>query len=282
MPHMSSISLGHFRLVGILVGLLWAAAASAQTPAPFAYWQNSSGVVLAPLGGPIPDWRVALGAGVASLPLYEGSDRYYVTPVPAFDIRYRDIAFLSSGDGVGVNLLRGETYRAGVAVAYDLGRSPHLNNSLNGLGFVEAAPEAKLFAEAAFLPFVVTADLRRAIGGNQGVIGDLGAYMPVIGTEELVVFLGPSVSLANQRYMQSYFGVTDVQSAESRQHFPIYSPDGGLKNVAFGVTTIYHFTDHWFVDGDLAWERLLDTAANSPIVEIRTQLSLSLIVGYEF
>lgn len=86
--------------LGLLIILFWAAAASAQTPAPFAYWQNAAGIVLAPLGGPIPDWRATVGGGVAAMPLYEGADHYKLEPAPAFDIRYSDIAFLSSGDGL--------------------------------------------------------------------------------------------------------------------------------------------------------------------------------------
>jgi len=46
-------------------------------------------------------------------------DSYRTVPSPAFDIRYKDLLFLSDGDGLGVNLLRGETYRAGVALGYD-------------------------------------------------------------------------------------------------------------------------------------------------------------------
>ena len=267
---------------GLVGGLLCGAVASAQTPSPFNHWQNSSGIVLAPMAGPIPEWRVDAGMGAAALPLYEGSSHYHLVPAPAFDIRYRDIAFLSTGDGLGVNLLRGDTYRAGVALGYDLGRNAHLSGRLNGLGNVEAAPEARVFAEMAVLPFIVNFDLRRAIGGHEGVIGDFGAYMPVIGREDLVVFIGPSLTLANGRYMQSYFGVSTAQAAGSTAHFPVYHAEGGLKNFGFGVSAIYHLTEHLFLDSDMTLERLLDSAANSPIVQEKTQLGVSVVLGYEF
>jgi outer membrane scaffolding protein for murein synthesis (MipA/OmpV family) len=275
-------SSGYRWLALLLVVLLWSGAAAAQTPSPFNYWQNAAGIVLAPLGGPVPEWRATLGFGVAELPLYEGSSHYRTTPAPAFDIRYKDIAFLSSGDGLGVNLLRGETYRAGIALGYDLGRNAHLSGRLNGLGNVEAAPEARLFAEAAFLPFVFTADLRHAIGGHEGVIGDVGLYLPVVGRKELVVFVGPSASFANGRYMQAYFGIDSAQAASSTAGLPAYRAQGGVKNVGFGASAIYYFTEKWFLDADLALERLVDSAANSPIVQDKNQLGLSLIIGYAF
>jgi outer membrane scaffolding protein for murein synthesis (MipA/OmpV family) len=262
--------------------LLATCAVSAQTPSPFPTWQNAAGIVLAPLGGPIPEWRVSLGGGFAVVPRYEGADKDKLVPAPAIDIRYRDIAFLSTGDGVGVNLVRGDTYRAGVAVGYDTGRDEHLAGRLNGLGNVGAAPEPRLFAEVALLPVVISANVRRAIGGHDGVIGDLGAYVPVIGNADLVVFVGPSLTFANRRYMDAYFGIDTAQALGSAAHLPFYQAHGGVKSAAFGASAIYHITEHWFVDGGIAWERLVDSAGNSPIVQDRDQLGLSVVMGYQF
>jgi outer membrane scaffolding protein for murein synthesis (MipA/OmpV family) len=262
----------------ILIG----AAASAQTPSPFPYWQDAAGIVLSPMAGPIPDWRVTVGGGAAVIPLYEVADHYRIVPSPAFDIRYRDIAFVSSGDGLGVNLLRGDTYRAGIAVGYDVGRNAHLSGRLNGLGNVGAAPEVRLFGELAILPFIASADLRRALGGHDGVIGDLGLYLPVVGQENLVVFVGPTITFANERYMNAYFGVDTAQAQGSSAHFPVYRANGGLKSAGFGVTTVYHFAENWFLNADLAFERLADSAGNSPIVQDRNQFGISIVAGYEF
>lgn len=265
-------------LFGLL--LLSTIPAAAQTPSPLAYWQNDAGIVLKPLGGPLPEWSVNVGAGIDFQPLYEGSGRYRILPAPVFDIRYRDIAFLSTGEGLGVNLLRGKTYRAGIAISYDLGRDQHVTGRLNGIGSVGPAPEAKLFAEVAVLPFVIAANIRRGIGGHDGWIGDLGVYMPIVGTKELAVFLGPAVTYADDRYMRSYFSINQVQAAHSG--LPLYHATGGVKNVNFGLSAIYHFTDKWFLDADFGVERLLGSAAGSPIVESRYQFGSTIILGYEF
>jgi len=270
------------RVAIVLAGLLWAGLAAAQTPSPFNYWQNAAGIVLAPLGGPIPEWRASVGIGVAALPRYEGSNQYRAVPAPSFDIRYKDIAFASSGDGVGVNILHGQTYRAGIAVGYDLGRDEDLSGRLRGIGNVEAAPELRLFAEGVVLPFVLTADLRRALGGHEGLIGDLGAYVPVVGREDLIVFVGPSATFADDRYMQAYFGISTAQAEASAEHFPIYRAEAGFKNFGIGAAAIYYITDQWFLDGDLSFERLVDSAGNSPIVQNRNQFAAAVVVGYQF
>jgi len=269
-------------VAGVIAAGLCGASASAQTPSPFTHWQNAAGVVLAPLGGPVPEWRITAGGGAAFIPRYEGSNHYRLEPAPAFDIRWRDIAFLSSGDGLGVNILRGDTYRAGIAVGYDLGRDQHLAGRLNGIGNVDAAPEARLFADIALLPFVLDFNIRRAIGGHDGVVGDFGAYLPVVGTQELVVFVGPSVTFGNRRYMQAYFGISTAQAMGSNAHFPVYRAGAGLKSYGVGADAIYHITERLFIDTDIALERLADSAGNSPIVQDRNQLGLSVILGYEF
>jgi outer membrane scaffolding protein for murein synthesis (MipA/OmpV family) len=269
------------RLV-LLAALLWTGVAAAQTPSPFTTWQNAAGIVLAPLGGPVPDWRVTLGGGAVYMPLYEGADHYHLQPAPAIDIRYKDIAFASIGDGIGVNLLSGDYYRAGIAVGYDVGRDQHLAGRLNGLGNIGTAAEPRLFVEYSILPAVLTADLRRGIGGHEGVIGDLGAYMPVVGNETLVVFVGPQVTFANQRYMQSYFGVSTAQALSSRAGLPAYRANGGLKDVMFGATAIYRLTQDWLIDAGVSYERILGSATNSPIVQDPTQLGISVILAYDF
>src|SRR5260221_9247385 len=162
-----------------LISTLAASPLAAQTPSPLANWQYSAGEVLAPLGGPVPEWRIILGGGAEMQPIYEGSQRYSALPSVVFDVRYKDIAFLSDGEGVGVNVLRGPTYRAGLAIAYDLGRNHHVQHRLAGLGNINPAPEAKLFAEYFLPPFVYTFDLRKGIGGSYFGLFFISLFEPV-------------------------------------------------------------------------------------------------------
>src|SRR5690348_11193168 len=92
----------------VLLLVTAAAGAHAQTPSPTQEWQYSSGVLLQKMYEPErPTWQTVLGAGVDVQPLYPGARPYHVMPAPVFDIRYRDLAFLSVGAGLGVNVLRG-------------------------------------------------------------------------------------------------------------------------------------------------------------------------------
>lgn len=277
------------RIVVVGLAALWCAAASAQTPSPFPYWANAGGVVMRPLAGPPPEWETVIGGGFVVMPAYEGSHTYRPLPAPEIDIRYYDLAFISSGDGIGVNLLHGQNYRAGVAISYDVGRQHDYSSRLAGTGNISPTPEMKLFAEAYFKPFgdalplpiAVTSDVRQAAIGHQGMIGDLGVYMPIAGNKTFDVFIGPSVTFADREYMQSYFGISAAQAAPQSAFAP-YTAHGGLKDASFGVSADYRFTDHWALHGDLGFERLMDSAGNSPIVEARSQLGTAVTLGYTF
>ncbi len=263
---------------GIAV-LLFAAQASAQSSAPLADWQNAPGIVLRPLGGAMPDWDFTVGMGVASLPAYEGSNSNRLAPAPEFDVRYKDIAFASMGEGIGVNILRGATYRAGVAMTYDMGREHNAATRLSGTGNVDPALEPKLFGEIAFLPVIFHADIRARVTGQSGVIGDLSAYMPVVANETLQVFVGPSVTFADDNYMNTYFGISP-QHAQPQSMFRPYTANGGIKNVNLGVSAFYHFDKNWFVSASAGIEKLLGSAASSPITQTSYQLGAAAVLCY--
>jgi outer membrane scaffolding protein for murein synthesis (MipA/OmpV family) len=253
--------------------------ATAQTPLPFANWQYSTGEVLAPLGGPLPEWRITLGAGAMIQPNFEGARRYELEPSGIIDVRYRDIAFLSDGEGLGVNLFRGRGFRAGIALSYDLGRDSHDDPRLHNLANISPAPEPKIFAQYFLLPMVLTIDLCKGIGGHAGLIGDIGVYVPLPIAHHTYLFLGPSVTAADHRYMKSYFGVDAAEATSSA--LPQFTARGGLKNAAFGqpLFGLLASTGCWLARVPL---KLLGDAAASPIPQTRTQLVLGLDIGYRF
>lgn len=270
-------------VVGICCGgavALAASSASAQT-STFTDWQNSSGIVMRGLGGPVPDWSVTVGGGLAVLPAYEGSNQMRLSPAPVVDVRYKDLAYLSIGEGIGYNVLRGTNYRAGVGLTFDTGREHTAATRLAGTQNIDPAPVAKAFAQYFFVPVVLSADVKQALTSYQGLTADVGAYMPVVGTEKVQIFVGPEVTFADSRYMQAYFGI-NPQNTGPQSHFHNYSADGGLKDAKFGVSGLYHITDAWMIDTDFGVERLLGSATGSPIVQTDWGWSVAATLDYNF
>jgi outer membrane scaffolding protein for murein synthesis (MipA/OmpV family) len=261
-------------------------AACSQTPSPLQEWQYSGGIILARLFEPnLPEWRVITGVAAEVQPIYSGAAADRVQGGPVFDIEYRDIAFLSSGDGLGVNVLRGDHYRVGASIAYDFGRSVRTDyNNLRGMGGIASAPVAKVFASyvlAKKFPLILRVDARQLLGGADGTIGDVGIYMPLPGSSrKFVMFAGPSITLATHHYLQSEFGVTPAQSLASGH--PAFDPHAGMVAEGVGFSATRFVTDHWFVNMDAAISKLKGSPDVSPLTERSTQRALTLTIDYQW
>jgi outer membrane scaffolding protein for murein synthesis (MipA/OmpV family) len=246
-----------------------------QTPSPLQEWQYPGGTILEKLYDPnTQEWRVVLGGAVAAMPRYDGGLSYHVTPGPVIVILYRDIAFASVGEGVGVNLLSGANYRAGVSIGYDLGRKMSDDYAhLHGLGNIDAAPVVKVFGSYVIsksFPLVLRADVRRIVGGADGLLGDLEAFMPLPGSSKtFVMFAGPSMTFSNRQYTQKVFGVSDAQAADTA--YPAYAAHGGTTAYGLGFSASRFLTAHWLINADLAWNHLTGSANDSPITQSTMQ-----------
>lgn len=260
--------------------------ASAQTPSPLGEWQYSVGIPLQKMWQPnIPDWQVRFGAAASFQPRYEGSDRYHVMGGPSIDVRYKDLFFLSSGEGAGVNFAQGQNWRASLAAVYDLGRRAHDDaQELSGLGNINAAPGVKLSGEYVIsqdFPLVLRADIRRYFGGSNGWIGDLGAYMPMPGsTKKFFWFAGPNMQIADSTYMNSWYGVNHTQSVNSG--YQQYHASAGVKAVGFGLSAVWLFDKHWFATADGAFEQLVGSAGNSPVTHRKANGVADISINYRF
>ncbi len=270
----------------VATAALLASGAHAQTPVPLAEWQFSAGIPLEKLFEPeIPKWQVMVGVGASLRPRYDGSQRYHVLAGPTVDIRYRDLFFVSTGEGIGVNLVSTPHWRAGLALTYDFGRRAADDpGHLNGMGNIGFAPEAKIFAEyivSKELPLVIRANIRRALGGSDGWIGDVGAYMPMPGSSETFYwFAGPTMTFADSRYMNAWFGVSPTQAAASG--YRQYDASAGIKSFGAGLSAMWFLDKHWFLTGDAGWAQLMGSARNSPITQKATNLTVDFSVNYLF
>ena len=269
-----------FGAIGVPVRVL------AQTPSPLQEWQYSAGIDLMKMFLPaIPTWQVDVGLAVDDRPIYEGARARRVLGGPVIDIRYQDLAFFSIGEGIGVNLLRGDHYRAGIALGYDLGRRDEQDlTHLSGLGDVGRAPVVRGFGTYVVskeFPLVLRVDVRKIIGGARGWVGDVDAYLPLPGSsEKLVMFAGPSVKFADRLHMQTLFGVVPYQSVDSG--YPVYTAHGGLNSAGFGFSATRFLSKKWLLNIDLAANREFGSAIDSPIVQRKVQTVIAFSVVYRW
>jgi outer membrane scaffolding protein for murein synthesis (MipA/OmpV family) len=259
----------------------------AQTPSPLQEWQYSGGVILARMFQPeMPTFRSVVGLGSELQPAYDGSRAYRVSGGPDVNIYYRDIAFISTGEGIGYNLLHGNHYQLGVSMSYDLGRRESQDKAnLHGMGNIGIAPVAKLYGSWVLskkLPLILRVDARQFIGGAQGAVGDIAIYTPLPGSSKtFVMFAGPSLTLATHHYLQVLYGVTPEQSAASGH--PVYEiVHDGTAAAGIGFSATKFFGPHWLLNVDAAFNEIRGDASRSPVVERIDQRAVAASLNYRF
>lgn len=279
-PLMRQLCLTLLTLLG-----LGAAVARAQTPSPLMEWQYSGGIVLARLFEPnLPRWRTLFGLAATVQPIYDGARAYRLSGGPDFLVYYRDVAFISAGEGVGYNFLRGAHYQFGVALTYDLGRKEESDlANLHGMGDISAAPVAKLYGSVVLsrkFPLILRVDVRQFVGGAQGAVGDAAVYMPLPGSSRrFVMFAGPAITLATRHYMQTLYGVSEQQALASGHPQFLIAHDG-TAGAGVGFSATKFLGKHWLINLDAAISQVRGAPAQSPLIERRTQRALALSFDY--
>jgi outer membrane scaffolding protein for murein synthesis (MipA/OmpV family) len=261
--------------------------AQAQTQSALQEWQYDGGIVLARLFEPnLPEWRIIAGAAADVQPVYDGARAYKVGGGPVININFRDVAFFSTGEGLGYNFLRGDHYQVGIGLTYDLGRDEKLDGAnLNGMGDIKAAPVAKLYGSWVLskkFPMILRVAARQYIGGYQGAVGNASVYLPLPGSSKtFVMFAGPSITMGTAHYLQNMYGVTEQQSLASGH--PEYDfTRAGTSDAGVGFSATKFIGTRWLVNLDTAISQVRGTPARSPLIERKTQRVLALSFEYHF
>ncbi|MFI4954727.1 MAG: MipA/OmpV family protein, partial [Gammaproteobacteria bacterium] len=229
------------------------------------------------------DWEVTIGLAPLIAPEYEGADEYRVIPIPLVDVEYKDTYFFNFYRGLGVNVINTRQIQAGPVMTYRLWQDEDSNPALRGLGDIPGTLELGGFINY-YLPRVrFGADIKQGVNGHRGAIANFSmeAYGKI--GEKIHYAIGPRYAWADQSYMQTYFGIDNSQS--TRSGLDAYFPGAGSKEVGVGGFLAYAFDEHWRISTFGRLTRLLDPAADSPIVKDEgtpTQLTLAFSVGYTF
>lgn len=232
------------------------------------------------------DWQIMAGVGSIYHPDYLGSDDLELQAVPFFSIDYRDRVFLR-GPELGVNVVRpGNGFEAGAMLRYSflISREEDDNDALRGLGDLDGAIEAGVFAEYELGRWSAGLELFRDVSDeHDGSTAELGVgYAVPLGTRA-VLEIEASTAWVDDDYMQAYFGISPAQSVASG--LPDYTAEAGFRSAGLTLGLNYRLTDRWLLANRLAYDRLLGDAADSPIVTddgSRNQTRLMLFLGYRF
>jgi outer membrane protein len=227
---------------------------------------------------PASENHITIGFGGAALPEFQGSDDYFIQPLPVIDIKQGPF-FLRLGDGLGVNVIDTLDFQAGFSVTpvrgYDADKVPEgigkLGTSIGGRGFVSGTVGGVVGTLAVTAPFS---------GDAKGMFTEGEISYPVRVTDRLLVVPGLRATWADKKYLTSYFGVNAEQAAASG--LPQYRPSSGFQDVGATLAIKYRLTDHISFVGSALMTRNLDRVMDSPFTGRKWQPAGILGVAYTF
>lgn len=225
------------------------------------------------------DWDFSIGVIGGFGPKFEGSDEYDFFWSPKAKIAWRDTVILTESS-FRVQFRQGR-FRFGPKIKYEKGRSDDDDNDIKGVGDVDPGFSAGAFVKYKVDGYALTAEARQEFaGGHGGLIGELGGEMLLPDAESPWGKLRAELTLADDSYMDEFFGVNARQSANSG--LQPYDPDGGPKSISLTWQSAYEVWSGWSLGGRIQYIRLLDQAADSPIVDVGSPNGAAVAIGLRY
>jgi outer membrane protein len=285
----------------ILVCLSLSNVGHAQTPA-----QN-----LMPDGS----YDTYLGLGVMLRPSYEGAEKNKRTIVPVMQVQWSNGAFIS-GMSAGWHLSQQPQQDFGPLIMLEPSRTPAgLSNSIEqprnlqnsgissdfagdvGPEFNAAKTSNKLIGLeniqarlliGAFYHYPLSQNLRQTnivlfgAGNDRNGLrlsSDLRYSFPDLPAHHRVT-LSIGLNVINQAYAQSYFGVSDAEARRSLNQS--FQPKAGVKDVHLDAYWNWNLSSSWLLTSKMQLGQLVGSAGDSPLVERRTNFTVSSALAYRF
>ncbi len=115
---------------------------------------------------------------------------------------------------------------------------------------------------------------------ENGTAIHLGAASELYASQADTLSLGVTASIGDSKYLQTYYGVTAVQSGNSG--FAQYKPKSGLYAVSTELSWVHKFDKNWSVTSLVGAVGLTGDASKSPIVKRKVSPNAAIFVSYSY
>ncbi|KAF1046046.1 MAG: hypothetical protein GAK35_01160 [Herbaspirillum frisingense] len=233
---------------------------------------------------------LTLGAGAAFGPRYSGSDQNRVGAGLALDYSMANGFFAGTTRGIGYGSHIGKMDYS-IALGYRGGRKDSNSNGLTGdsgsdylrgMGEIKGSVTTLLsvgYGLTDWLHLGLQAEVPLSQRDN-GTALHFGASSPFYSSASDELTLGATGSWGNNKYMQTYYGVTASQSAASgfRQH----GAKSGIYAYTVNLAWKHKFGPNWSLMTTVGAMQLTGDAGDSPIVKRKTAPVGSVFVTYSY
>lgn len=215
------------------------------------------------------------GAGVMSAIAY---------PTLSFRKAGEKPKFSSPDDGIGFGIIEAAGFSAGPVFRYRAGRYDGSDRDLRGIHDARWTVESGVYADAWLHPNVrARAEVRRGFREKDGFTASFGLDL-VNSFNSWTVAIGPRLAVADGSFMRNHYGVT-ARDALLNPRVRAYTAKAGVKSVGLYASATYKFDDAWSATLHGGYDRLVSSAANSPIVTkigSVNQYTIGLTMAYSF
>jgi outer membrane protein len=256
-----------------------------------------------PAANPMPDGSrdMYLGVAVLSRPFYEGATSRKIQVTPVMQIQWSNGLFVS-GTSAGIHLSDHSEREFGPLIAvsksrtaqdggdlmiitdiFDVNGVPNNRNKLLGMEEVKQRPLIGGFYNINYSRNVRFTNSLFYGDGNQRnglrMISDV-MYNIKTSTPHQTLALSLGLTVVNQQYNQAYFGVTRADSIHGWN--PVYTPSSGVKDIHAALNWNWVLSKEWLLISALHASSLQGSASNSPLVEQKTNLTVSGALAFRF
>ena len=235
-----------------------------------------------------PGTIVTIGGYGVLQPKFEGSKGQEFAFKPIINWRKPgDRVWLDlPNDGLDFEFIETDNFRAGAVGNIRFQRDTNLlrPRGFKRVGSTDLSIEAGGFAEYWPSPSLRTrAEVRNSFFGADGVVADFSADVVLHPADRWTVTGGPRLSLADQAFMDGYYGVTANQAATSG--LAQFKASAGLRSYGAGTSARYQWTDDVTTLAYIEYQRISGSAGESPLIDNRgstDQFTFGLGLKYSF
>jgi outer membrane scaffolding protein for murein synthesis (MipA/OmpV family) len=238
-----------------------------------------------PKTSPAAGDSLTVGAGVAYVPEYVGSDKNRVLPVPFLERTFDNGAFISTMRGVGFQTTV-EGFNLSAALGYGGARKDHKttfsgSDDLRGMGDIDGAAQAVLGVGYQLGRVGLNFSTAQNLGHREnGATYTLGAKMALYTSASDQIGLSAGAVYGDDKHAQTYFGVTAAQSASSG--YKAYTAKAGFETASATLNWNHVIDKTWSVHTMVGVTRVLGDAADSPLTKRKTTPMLMTGFSYKF
>ena len=234
-------------------------------------------------------WKLegAIGPLASWAPDYSGAATHQANWNLGFYLRYGRFSISNTGGfvtrrekddvfrGLGVDLRRSENLRLNVGLRVAKGRTSTDARGLEGIDDGRQTIRARFSATWQIDPvWKMAAGLNSDIlGRGGGNLVDLALVHDRRWSPSTTFSVGASMTAADERYMTSWYGVDESESAASR--LPQYAPGPGLRDASLSFGARSEIGTDWIVLWGVSISRLAGPAAQSPLTTSTQQWGAS-------